>query len=293
MDLCFGRVAKFAPTRSKGTLMNRVQWVSGSTVSRFARAAIGGIVLLCTACGTDSELGNDAYSQTSSSPTVGLYTPGNPVGRPMLEADGNYTEQEKADALLRNGAGANTCAPLTPDIGMTKEQVTTAVAMHQDLTKRARTSGSLSMTFTTQSLNGKWKPANVGAVWIADIQGRAVKTLEVWAAERLSSLPFYNQSACKSNDPDVIARATLPDHSKPHQDIWNGKDFLGNIVPDGDYIITIEVADVENVTAPPTQFHFLKGAQPVSMSVPDGRGTLGLQYTYTTTTTAAGGNTQP
>jgi hypothetical protein len=273
-------------------LMNRVQWVTGSTVGQVARAAIGGIMLLGMACGTDSELGNDAYSQTTS-PSVGLYTPGNPVGRPMLEADGNYTEQEKADALLRMGVGVDTCTPPTADIGLTREQANTAIATHQDLSKRVRSPGSLSMTFTTKSLNGKWKPANVGAVWIADVQGRAVKTLEVWAAERLSSLPFYNQSACKNNDMDVIARATLPDHAKPHQDTWNGKDFLGNIVPDGDYVITIEVADVENVTSPPTQFHFLKGAQPVSMSVPDGRGTVGLQYTYTTTTTVAGGNTQP
>jgi hypothetical protein len=292
MDVCFGRVALFAPPLSKGTLMNRMQWVAASSVSRLARAAVGGILLLCTACGTDSELGSDAYGQ-SSPPTVGLYTPGNSLGRPMLEADGSYTEQERADALLRNGAGVNTCTPPAADLGLTKEQLNAAMAAHQDLSKRPRTSGSLSMDFMTRVMGGKWKPANVGAVWISDVQGRAVKTVEVWAAERISSLPFYNQLACKSSDMDVIAMATLPDHSKLHHDVWNGKDFLGNIVPDGEYVITIEVADVENVTSPPTQFHFQKGAQPVSMSIPDGAATVGLQYTYTTATTAAGGNTQP
>jgi hypothetical protein len=292
MDVWFGRGAPFAPTLSKGSLMNRVQWASGSTVRRVARAAIGGIVLLYSACGTDSELGSDAYGQAKS-PSVGLYTPGNTVGVPMLEADANYTQEELADAQLRKGVGVNACTTPTPDLGMTKDQTSAALATHQDLSKRVRTSGSLSMTFMTQALGGKWKPANVGAVWISDVQGRAVKTLEVWAAERITSLPFYNQSACKSNDPDVVSIATLPDHSKPHHAAWNGKDFLGNVVPDGAYVITIEVADVENVMAPPTQFPFTKGAQPVSMSVPNGKATLGLQYTYTTTTTAAAGNTQP
>jgi hypothetical protein len=271
------------------------------SVGAFARrhlcalpAALAAGLCLSAACGNEAEQGSEEFGVSAAQPgPIGLYTPGNTLGKSQSKSeDGGFTDRELAEAALRDSAGGMTCDTPPADLGMTKEMADAAKVSNQDLSKRMRTKGSATLTFTTKAPGGKYKPANVGAVWIEDIQQRPVKRLQQWAGERLGCLAFYLSKTCRQY-PDVVATATLANHMMPHNLTWDGTDFLGNVVPDGQYVVWIEVADVERVFGPRTTFQFTKGAQPVQMSMADAPATTALQFNYLPALSDASGNTKP
>jgi hypothetical protein len=272
------------------------------SVGAFARrhsafaAVVFAALCLSSACGTDAEQGSEQFGVSAAQPgPVGLYTPGNTLGKSDATngTDGGFTDLEISTAMLRDStSGAQTCAAPPADLGMTKEMSDAARATGQDLAARARTQGSLTLTFKTKQPGGRWRPGNVGAVWVEDIQQRPVRRLQQWAGERLGCLAFYLSKTC-SKYMDVVATATLADHLTPHNVTWDGKDFLGNVVPDGQYVIWIEVADVERVFGPRTTFPFAKGTQPTAMSIPDAPATTGLEFNYTPVLSNTSGDTKP
>lgn len=123
---------------------------------------------------------------------------------------------------------------------------------------------SLSVTVTTSAPGGQFQPKNVGAIWVADSTGKFVKSLEVWANQRLNRLVAWN-AATKSaglsgNKVDAITAATSSSH-RTHNATWNCRDTKEQSVPDGSYRVYFEVAD-SNSGGPNYFVTFSKGTQP-------------------------------
>jgi hypothetical protein len=105
---------------------------------------------------------------------------------------------------------------------------------------------SLSVSVTTTAPGGKYRPRNVGAIWIADSSGRFVKSLDVWGNRRLSHVTAWTAATraagAAGNKVDAVSSATLTAH-RAHNVNWNCQDYRGQVVPDGTYRVYFEVTD--------------------------------------------------
>ena len=75
--------------------------------------------------------------------------------------------------------------------------------------------------------------------------------------------------------------ATLDDHSTQHRATWDGLNHRGERVPDGTYVVNIEVTEDEFDYGRRSQYSFEKGRDAVELS-PDpqwGTSTVTLRYT--------------
>ncbi|MEO8181484.1 MAG: DUF2271 domain-containing protein [Deltaproteobacteria bacterium] len=116
----------------------------------------------------------------------------------------------------------------------------------------ASPSCSLSVSVTTTAPGGKYRPRNVGAIWIADSADRFVKSLDVWGNRRLSHVTAWTAATraagVAGNKVDAVSSATLSAH-RAHDVTWNCKDYTGKVMPDGTYRVYFEVAD-SNTSGP-------------------------------------------
>lgn len=120
---------------------------------------------------------------------------------------------------------------------------------------------SLSVSVTTTAPGGKYKPRNVGAVWIADASGKFVKSLDVWGNKRLSHVTAWNAATkaagLAGNKVDAVTSATLSTH-RAHNLTWNCRDARDQGMPDATYRVYFEVTDSNN--SGPNHFEtFTKG----------------------------------
>jgi hypothetical protein len=150
------------------------------------------------------------------------------------------------------------------------------------------TPGSMTVSFATTVLNGSYTPRNVGAAWIEDsmVPSQYVRTLEVWAGERVQSVTMWFPRRCPSDStvtrPDVITSETLPDHTKPHTSIWDGKDFRGAVAPDGQYTLWLQVSESEFVPEGPyVMIPFEKGTKPWELTPQPMPGFTNIKLSYT------------
>jgi hypothetical protein len=134
----------------------------------------------------------------------------------------------------------------------------------------------LTVEFTTKAYGGKYTPINVGAVWVADMSGKWIYTLEMWcgwqntrhlAPYATAGGPDYSAGlfpgtwAAGSAPPtDVVASATLSTH-KPHKGAWGFKDGKGAVVPDGMYKLMFELTEQEDL-GKTLEVPFMKGGPP-------------------------------
>jgi hypothetical protein len=93
----------------------------------------------------------------------------------------------------------------------------------------------------TVTLNGKYSPKNIGAIWIETSGGKFVKTLEVWAGIRARWLARWRSEA-GSNRVDAVSSATLPNHVTHHAS-WNLTDVNRTPVAAGAYKVVVEMTD--------------------------------------------------
>lgn len=125
---------------------------------------------------------------------------------------------------------------------------------------------SLTFSVLTKALGGQYSPRNIGAIWITNGSGAFVKTLELWASQRLQYLSTF-QAQTNRNKVDAITSATLTSH-KTHTVSWNLKDVNGNVVPDGKYNVVIETTD-RNGFGDSIALPFTKSATPIQLSPPN------------------------
>ncbi|MDD4308786.1 MAG: DUF2271 domain-containing protein [Candidatus Cloacimonetes bacterium] len=132
------------------------------------------------------------------------------------------------------------------------------------------TEGNTAFSVRTATYNGPYGPRNAGVIWITNSQNQFVKTVKIWASNyRYTLIRWINNSS--QNTSGAITSASLNSHQL-HNITWNGKDYLGNNVPDGDYKINIEFTE-HNASASNMgkykQVTFTKGTEPVNLTIPN------------------------
>jgi hypothetical protein len=131
---------------------------------------------------------------------------------------------------------------------------------------------ALSVSVTTVSPGGRYNPRNVGAIWIADGEGRFIKSLNVWGDRRLRHVEAWNAATqaagAAANVVDAVTGATQSVHGV-RAGTWNCRDFSGQDVPDGRYRVYFEVTE-SNGAGPSTFANFNKGpdAETVQTAAP-------------------------
>jgi hypothetical protein len=125
---------------------------------------------------------------------------------------------------------------------------------------------TLTFDVTTAAVGGRYKPKNIGAVWIQNDSGKLVKSLEVWAGVRRRWLTRY-VGVLSGATVDVTASATLSNH-RAHHATWNLKDKSGAPVPPGKYTLVMELTDGD-MTGRFNSIEFDTSAGPQSLSPTD------------------------
>lgn len=135
----------------------------------------------------------------------------------------------------------------------------------------AQTTGTLSVEVTTSSAGGEYAPRNVLAIWVEDSSGDFVKTLLAYANARRTHLNTWEASTTEAgsafNVTDAISGATQSSHGERTAQ-WNGTDYNGTVVPDGEYRLRMELTD-KNETGNTASFTFTKGATAQTLSPED------------------------
>lgn len=99
----------------------------------------------------------------------------------------------------------------------------------------------LTFSVKTAPNGGRYKPKNIGAIWVETSDGKFVKTLERWARIRARFLKTF--AAASNNDlTDAVTSATLTTH-KEHKVTWDLTDRSDARVKDGKYRLAIEMTD--------------------------------------------------
>jgi hypothetical protein len=124
----------------------------------------------------------------------------------------------------------------------------------------------LSFSVTTATLRGRYSPRNIYAIWVADAQGKFVKTLAKFAGIRARYLTGWN-GAAGGNVVDAVTGATVANHGT-RSVTWNLTDVSKKPVPDGEYKIVVELTDADK-TGASASVPFTKGPAPVTLSPAD------------------------
>ncbi len=105
----------------------------------------------------------------------------------------------------------------------------------------------LDISVLTSAFGGRYKPRNIGAIWIETSAGVFVKTLERWAKTRVRYLTKYNASSA-GNIVDAVTSATLASHVT-HTRSWDFTDVKHCKVAPGSYRLMIEHTDYDGTGA--------------------------------------------
>jgi len=151
----------------------------------------------------------------------------------------------------------------------------------------AQTNGNLSVSVVTSSTGGNYAPRNVLAIWIEDNSGKFVKTLLAYANTRKTHLNTWEASTTTAgsafNSVDAITGATQSTHSTRTCG-WNGSDYAGKSVADGDYKIRMELTD-KNATGNVASFTFTKGPNVQKLSPANVPSFSSISINWTTSVT--------
>ena len=135
--------------------------------------------------------------------------------------------------------------------------ITSCTSTVDPINSAVKTPGSLAVSTTTTTYNGKYTPRHVLAIWIESSTGTFVKTLMVKAQARKQYLTNWLSSTSSGNSTDAITGATLNSHGA-RSCIWDGTDASGNVVGDGTYKVCMELTENDG-TGKFSSFTFTKG----------------------------------
>jgi hypothetical protein len=174
-----------------------------------------------------------------------------------LEDDPSELEDAPTAGEVAPSEGASTSIVNRSPVG----EPTTGSASTSTAVVAASPTCSLGVSVTTTQPGGKYRPRNVGAIWVADSTGRFVKSLDVWGNRRLSHVTAWTAATkaagVSGNKVDAVTSATLSAH-RAHNVTWNCKDYAGKVMPDGTYRVYFEITDSNN-TGPNHFETFTKG----------------------------------
>lgn len=151
----------------------------------------------------------------------------------------------------------------------------------------AQTNGTLSVSVTTSSAGGNYAPRNIVAIWIEDSSGKFVKTLLAYANNRKTHLNIWENSTTTAgsafNIADAISGATLSSHGTRTCQ-WNGKDYTGKLMADGDYKVRMELTD-KNSSGNIASFTFAKGPNAQTLTPANVASFSSVSLSWTTSVT--------
>lgn len=234
-------------------------------------ALLLGGALLAGACESDEQLSASQYRPPGTSDCTGAYTPNSTVCWNGEDAGEGPITQNRAEAE-ENGARPR------------------GDRCNGRIIRAPGTEGTLSVSFNTKRLGGRYAPFNCGAVWIEDSDGFYIRTLNMWAGERRSAVVAWTLSVCDQDAlitrPDVTTSATL---NKPqaHSTTWDTKDFRGLVTPDGVYSLWMQVTEDEYPEGPFMQINFVKGSESFTSMPKPARGYENITLNYTPSGSAA------
>lgn len=232
---------------------------------------LAGVAIAATGCQQEAVAPPSALQQSAENPLAGLYTPGSQVG----------VTEEVRSAIAARGSMAGSGAP-SEDEAELQAKIAQGGNHCVGSTGAPGTAGKLTIDFTTASyLTGKYSPKNCGAVWIEDANGTYIATPAIWARIRMRPIFFWQTVRCQADMPDAITSATLDDHSKPHSVTWDGRDLKGNVVPDGMYVVHVEVTEDEVKLGRHAKFPFMKGPTAETQTPMDTESVKTVKLTYT------------
>lgn len=153
--------------------------------------------------------------------------------------DGSDPSSEESSALpqvVASDAGARDAGGVPPDAGGSPAVRPTW----------------LTFRMNTAPFGGRYKPRNIGAVWVETSTGTYVKTLKRWARIRARYLTRFS-TASRNNLVDAVTGATLANHNTVHEIKWNLTDVSRTRVPDGQYRLALELTDKDG----PGALHYI------------------------------------
>jgi hypothetical protein len=110
----------------------------------------------------------------------------------------------------------------------------------------------------TVTTDDGYSPRNIGVIWIADADGRWVKTLKRWANRRLSHLVEWRAVTAKAGAggdmTDAVSGATLSTH-RLHTATWNCTDRLRQPRPLDFYRVVFEMTETNSDKDDPGELH--------------------------------------
>lgn len=124
---------------------------------------------------------------------------------------------------------------------------------------------SLRLHVLTTPPGGRFRPRNVGAIWIETAAGAFVRTIEVWGSVRLRHLHRWQEAS--GGVVDALSSATLPAH-QAHEPSWDLTDLDGCEIPSGDYRVVLEVTD-RTGAGPSLDLPFHKEVAPITLEPDD------------------------
>lgn len=245
--------------------------MSGLIDSRARCVHVLALLALAFACAAGcAEPEDPAYSAFASRdfPKAGLFTPGSTIGyqAPLAAAGpdggmGGLSDEElrEIEDSIQVGLSGDRCVGSGDGEG---------------------TPGTLTVEFRTATYHGHYEPTNCGAVWIEDVSGQYIATPAIWAGIRMRNLFIWDARRCHQDVPDVITSATLDDHNTPHTATWDGRDLDGKVVPDGTYVLNVEVTEDEFNYGRRVEVQFDKGTEPVTLEPEDTESVKDLKLSY-------------
>ena len=136
---------------------------------------------------------------------------------------------------------------------------------------------------TTRTTGQNYAPKHVLAVWVADSQGRFVKTLRVMGDKKRGRLSAWRAVVANNAGAvvDAVTGATERQHGTVSAD-WDCRDVRGKLVPDGWYQIMVEFSEgkARGPVTPPGHLRVQKGPEAYTASPKDLPYFAGLQVSY-------------
>ncbi len=151
-----------------------------------------------------------------------------------------------------------------------------------DRVLRLFTDGTMGFSVRTVTYNGPYAPRNAGVIWVTNAQNQFVKTIKVWANTYRWTLVRWIGSSGQ-NTTGAVTSASLNSHQL-HNVTWNGKNWQNMDMPDGEYKVNVEFTEhnaTVNNMGKYRQVSFIKGSEPVDLTIPNETYFRDMRLTWT------------
>lgn len=153
----------------------------------------------------------------------------------------------------------------------------------------AQTAGTLSISVTTVTHNGQYKPKNILAIWVEEASTNTFVKTQLLRSQNTTYRKYLTKFKAATNSSysivDALTGSTYPSHSTRTAS-WDGTDVNGNIVSDGNYNVCIEFTE-SNGTGPYVSFTFNKSSQAVTLTPANTANFQNINITWTPSSTSS------